>query len=705
MIISQPPEVLVAGSNITLSTSGNTITINGASGGVGANFTLNASTGSLSLVAGANITFSSNLSTITISGGAGAAGVAALGTAGATSTGTILLAAGANITLNTGASSITIVGPTVPVATNFSLNASSSSVSLSAGAGIGIGQANSTITISASVQTISQSLTALGNTTSSSAGTFSGLLNISGAGIASVGVGNGSVTISVPAPAASAAVVSSLNGSTGALSISAGAGIGIGQANSTITISASASTVQSQVSLTGNTAGVMAIISSGTLTLAGGTNITLSQAGNAVTISAATAAAVGTINYSAGNNISLSSTTAVNATTLTISALGMSDLTLTMPYPMANIDGTVASKAGTVTGTAGFGSSLFLQRMVIPVAMTITEADLAMAISFAATNNGAGTKSQTFVIYSFGNSTSLASVASVSGTSAWSSGTSTTAGATSLSQFQGGWSGSLIHPFTFASSALPAGEYVFGHLLDFAQAAAASTWTLSMFGDAGALFVTSATAFSAAPSAASAMSSGGLLAGSFHTASSSSSLTAFSAAPSAVNVLSSSALASFGSALRMFSVTNSTTGITMGATASAGALSGLSAISTGTFTSVAGSYHTASGSGAVISNAGTSAFAGFLGSGGLLAASAHTASGSLNVISNVGTAAMTLASAGAMAFGFVGTASASTNPNNFVAGIMSTGAPPVSINLATVAALTWSGSAILAQPWFQLAGS
>lgn len=58
------------------------------------------------------------------------------------------------------------------------------------------------------------------------------------------------------------------------------------------TITASASfnqTAQTQnlhnVSLSGNTAGVMAQISSGTMTLAGGNNVTLSQNGNAVTIS------------------------------------------------------------------------------------------------------------------------------------------------------------------------------------------------------------------------------------------------------------------------------------------------------------------------------------------------------------------------------------------------------------------------------------
>lgn len=56
-----------------------------------------------------------------------------------------------------------------------------------------------------------------------------------------------------------------------------------------------AQTVQTQnlrnVTLSGNTSGTLAAISSGTMTLAGGNNITLSQVGNAVTISAASQSA------------------------------------------------------------------------------------------------------------------------------------------------------------------------------------------------------------------------------------------------------------------------------------------------------------------------------------------------------------------------------------------------------------------------------
>jgi len=64
----------------------------------------------------------------------------------------------------------------------------------------------------------------------------------------------------------------------------------INGSSGTLTISAANQTVQTQnlhnVTLAGNTAGVMAQVSSGTLTLAGGNNVTLSQNGNAVTISA-----------------------------------------------------------------------------------------------------------------------------------------------------------------------------------------------------------------------------------------------------------------------------------------------------------------------------------------------------------------------------------------------------------------------------------
>lgn len=101
---------------------------------------------------------------------------------------------------------------------------------------------------------------------------------------------------------------------------------------------------QHQLTLSGNTAGALASLSSGTVTLAGGNNITLSQVGNAITISGATqtvqtqgilSAGVSTAGNTAGNTtvntgsqlvlvgtnmVSLSQTTAAGASTITFDA-------------------------------------------------------------------------------------------------------------------------------------------------------------------------------------------------------------------------------------------------------------------------------------------------------------------------------------------------------------------------------------------------
>jgi hypothetical protein len=60
--------------------------------------------------------------------------------------------------------------------------------------------------------------------------------------------------------------------------------------SATLTINALSQSIQTQnlfdLTLSGNTSGTLALVSTGTLTLAGGNNITLSQSGNAITISA-----------------------------------------------------------------------------------------------------------------------------------------------------------------------------------------------------------------------------------------------------------------------------------------------------------------------------------------------------------------------------------------------------------------------------------
>ena len=121
----------------------------------------------------------------------------------------------------------------------------------------------------------------------------------------------------------------------------------INGSSATLSISAASQTVQTQnlhnVTLSGNTSGVMAQISSGTLTLAGGNNITLSQNGNAVTISGGaagggsntfgmsnlgnTSGTSGMVSGSAvqfafagGNNVTLSQSLNGSSGTITVSA-------------------------------------------------------------------------------------------------------------------------------------------------------------------------------------------------------------------------------------------------------------------------------------------------------------------------------------------------------------------------------------------------
>lgn len=100
---------------------------------------------------------------------------------------------------------------------------------------------------------------------------------------ASVAAGNASVNFSA----------GTTSGNLGSVVFSNSNGVSFGLNGSTVTGSVAAQSVQTQnavdVSLSGNTSGVLALVSSGTLTLAGGNNITLSQAGNAITISGANA--------------------------------------------------------------------------------------------------------------------------------------------------------------------------------------------------------------------------------------------------------------------------------------------------------------------------------------------------------------------------------------------------------------------------------
>ena len=224
--------------------------------------------------------------------------------------------------------------------------------------------------------------------------------------------------------------------------------------------------------------------STGSVSLVAGANITLSALNSTLTIIGAVGGAgsaftlngtTNSVSLSAGNNISL----AIGASSISISAIPQTSLTSNLPPRLSFTQnmllqkaapvsiGVIASTGITAASAANnpFGSSMSLQRIFVPAVMSLTEVDLAFGIAFPATNQGQGSMSQSFEIYSFGNSTSLASVMSASRTVSWASGT-TTAG--TISSLQQGWAGNNIQPFTFPASSLSAGEYAVGHLLSWA---------------------------------------------------------------------------------------------------------------------------------------------------------------------------------------------------------------------------------------------
>jgi hypothetical protein len=158
---------------------------------------------------------------------------------------------------------------------------------------------------SAHAYTLQDAVSLAGNTAGALANISSGTLILAGGNNVTLSQNGNSVTVSGAASAAQTEQTQSrfnltLGGNTsgalalissGVMTLAGGNNITLSQAGNVVTISGAvtvAQTVQTQnivnVTLSGNTAGVLAHISSGTMTLAGGANITLSQAGNAVTV-------------------------------------------------------------------------------------------------------------------------------------------------------------------------------------------------------------------------------------------------------------------------------------------------------------------------------------------------------------------------------------------------------------------------------------
>lgn len=299
------------------------------------------------------------------------------------------------------------------------------------------------------------------------------------------------------------------------------------------------------VLITGNTSGVTAPINYGTLTLAGGANITLSQAGNAVTISgnaggggtgvqalgAGTSTSTGSISISAGtgivvsssgasvisigtsgsvvnsigaagslssgpititggNNINVSSGTAAGI--ILISDALASKITMTQNFSFEEIDAVVTSGSWTAgTTNSAFGSVLYLHRIFIPAAMSLTEFDIAQNMALVSSSgSGAGSMSQSVGLFSISASTKLVNVFSASSAWAWGTGSSSA----SFTECQNGWTGMLVHSMGLSSgsagtSTISAGEYVVGLLVNVSASATAaagaggSNMSMSLYGN------------------------------------------------------------------------------------------------------------------------------------------------------------------------------------------------------------------------------
>lgn len=502
----------------------------------------------------------------------------------------------------------------------------------SAGGNLLLSTTGGTVSYSINVTNFSTiTATALGENTLGAASTTATIgngINFSGAGVVSVGMSGNTITISAPSVAA------------GAVSMSA-------SGNSTISSTGTFST-----GLVFSGAGNVSVgVGAGTVTISasGGAGFTLNGTTNSVSIVA-------------GSGISISS----NASTITIGEVpGRISFTEVFPFQEASpVSIATLTASGSTYASATnnpFGSSFSLQRIMIPAVMSLTEVDLAFGINFPASNSGQGSISQSFIIYSFGNSTSLASVLSASRAVSWASGTTTSGTASSLQQgwgdIAGGNSQFNVQPFTFAASSLAPGEYVIGHLMSWALST--TNWTLSVFG--GPQAVSSLTGMSVA-----------LQSGSIFTASVSTAITAHTVAPTQGVAISLSRTSAFA---RVQTSTSSTQ--TVALTAFSAAPLGVS----------------------VISNAGTGAI-NVLSSSGLSSGSFFTAS-----------TAGTIASLTSYNFAYNGTFAMSTASTQntyqwgqFQQGIMSTGSVPVAVTLSTSAVIA-SGSLALIQPWFALLGS
>lgn len=448
-------------------------TIGGNTAGAGALV----SSGTLTLAGGNNVTLSQNGNAITISGGAGGGsntfGMSNLGNTSGT-TGVVsgsairyAFAGGNNVTLsqsiNASSGTITISAANQTVQTqnlhNVTLSGNTSGVMAQVSSGTLTLAGGNNITLSQNGNAVS----IIGGAGGGGLGALANSQTTYTSGTVNLLEGGGAMTIasttgqkfnfSVPQTSSLAA--------TGIVSLSSN--------GNTISVGASQS-VQTQnlhnISLSGNTTGTLAQISSGTLTLAGGNNITLSQNGNAVTISAGAGGGGGgvaiansqatytsgtvnllegggaiTIASSAGGQslkVSVPATSSLSATGgFSISTNGS---TISMGVPAATTLSRFEYPEGLFTSLGAVGQgSLSINHIYVPFNVTGSAMKIGGSLS-AATSTDATTASANISLwmglYTLNGSTlSLASSGSANNGFQWSQSASTT-GNTSINSMR-----------------------------------------------------------------------------------------------------------------------------------------------------------------------------------------------------------------------------------------------------------------------------
>lgn len=384
-----------------------------------------------------------------------------------------------------------------------------------------VNASSATLTISAAAQTVQtqnlHNVTLSGNTTGVMAQVSSGTLTLAGGNNITLSQNGNAVTISGGAGGgANTLGMSNLGNTSGTSGVVSGSAVqfafaggnnvtlsqSINASSGTITISAASQTVQTQnvhnITLSGNTAGVMAQISSGTLNLAGGNNITLSQNGNSVSIIGGAGGGGGGIalansetTYSSGTanlnvvggamtiasttgqsfNFSVPQTSSLTATGgVSISTNG-STISIGAPLysPMSNwIHNSAAMYSSSTLNMVN--ASVSLVRMLIPEQMSFSRVELAVSVSGAtqsSANTAAMALSAVGVIYSRNNST-LNPIIGQSSTSTYSYASNTGVYASVT--------GPRLLSFNLATS-LPAGEYYFGVQLSSATSSVGTATT------------------------------------------------------------------------------------------------------------------------------------------------------------------------------------------------------------------------------------